>query len=93
MWAVRFAFGRWTVHNLAFNDFFTRQIDAWAGGGELAHPDGGSDDDYDDALVASRGDETQDDAGRVGQEGGLVEPVSSIHTPQTSASALLYRSS
>lgn len=43
----------------------TDQIDAWtSGGGELADPDGGLDDDYGDALVASWGDGAPDDASR-----------------------------
>ena len=38
----------------AADGFFMRQIDAWdGGGGALAGPDGGLDDDYGDALVAA----------------------------------------
>ena len=47
----------------AADDFFMRQMDAWAdGGGALVDPDGGLDDDYDDALVASWGAGAWDDA-------------------------------
>ena len=45
------------------DDFFTRQVDAWVDGdGGMVDPDGGLDDDYDDALAASWGDEAWDDA-------------------------------
>ena len=45
------------------DDFFTRQVDAWVDGdGGVVDPDGGLDDDYDDALAASWGDEAWDDA-------------------------------
>ena len=45
------------------DDFFARQVDAWVDGdGVVVDPDGGLDDDYDDALAASWGDEAWDDA-------------------------------
>ena len=45
------------------DDFFTRQVDAWVDAdGGVVDPDGGLDDDYDDALAASWGDEAWDDA-------------------------------
>ena len=45
------------------DDFFTRQVDAWVDGDwAMVDPDGGLDDDYDDALAASWGDEAWDDA-------------------------------
>ena len=44
------------------DDFFTRQIDAWVDADGGWDPDGGLDDDYDDALAASWGDEAWDDA-------------------------------
>ena len=45
------------------DDFFARQVDAWVDrDGGVVDPDGGLDDDYDDALAASWGDEAWDDA-------------------------------
>lgn len=42
----------------AADDFFQRQIDVWVdGGGAQVDPLGGLDDDYDDALVGSWGDD------------------------------------